>query len=360
MSNNGTENLSTKLANKLQKEIQAGTYIPGAKLPSERELSDTYNLARNTVRRAIEILAEEGIVHRRAGAGTFVGEVNRIQSLNSSLGLIVPTMANPYYGEFLNAVENFANKRGYQILVGQSDYTYAKETEYLRRYADEYGVEGVLVVPNIDEVGVGAYQYLVQQNKPFVFAGRWPEQVEADAVSSDYRRGAKQIVSYLIGLGHTKIAYIEGHPHFPESPLLKGYAEALLEANIPEAAERILLVNAPADQAGSIGVNQLVENNVEFTAVFARNDLTASGVYHGLAHAGLRVPDHVSVVGFDSTMISKHLQPSLTTVDTTLHEIGRQAAMMLFDRIEGIYDGPPRRTLIEPTLIIRDSCIPLT
>ena len=353
------ENLSTKLASELKDAIQNGVYQPGDPIPPERELSKTHDLSRTTVRRAIEILVNEGMIYRKPGAGTFVGEFDMVRSLNSTLGLIVPTLANPYYGEFSNAVETYVDQQGYQLLIGQSDYVYTRESTYLRRYADEPAVEGVLVVPNIDsEIAVGSYHYLTEQSKPFVFAGRWPASVDADAVSSDYFRGAKQIITYLIGLGHTRIAFIEGYPHYPESPLLRGYQEALCEANIPEMDELILRIDAPAEEAGSVGVKQLIANNIEFTAVFARNDLTASGVYHGLAEAGLRVPEHVSVAGFDSTKLSQHLLPTLTTVDTTLQEIGRQAAMMLFDRVDGVYNGPPRRILIEPRLIVRHSCAP--
>ncbi len=111
-----------------------------------------------------------------------------------------------------------------------------------------------------------------------------------------------------------------------------------------------------AEEAGLSGVRWLLEHEVPFSAIFARNDLTASGVLRGLYEANLRIPDDVSVVGFDSTKLSAHFQPPLTTVDHTLQEIGRQAVHLLLDRIEGRYDGPVRRVTIEPRLVIRESC----
>lgn len=353
---NGLENLAVQLAHTLKEEIYRGKHLSGKTIPSERDLSEAYKLSRTTVRRAIESLVEEGILERRPGSGTFVSAIGTPTSTTSTLGLIVPTLVNPYYGELSNAVESFAREQGYQLLIGQSDYNFSNENAYLNRYADERSVKGVIVVPNVDIVSAGAYSKLQEIAKPFVFLGRWPEGTEADRISSDYRSGAKAIISYLISLGHTKIAYIEGNPHVNENPLLQGYYDALQEANIAIVSERVIILNKAAEQAGFEGVAQLLNQDETITAVFARNDLTASSVIQGLIKAGRNIPSDVSVVGFDSTQLASHLSPKLTTVDTTLKEIGRQALMMLLDRISGRYDGPSRQILIQPRLIIRDSC----
>lgn len=353
------QTLAGRLADTLRHAIRRGDYLPGEPIPSERVLAEGQRVSRTTVRRAIEMLSAEGVLRTRAGAGTFVHDLAANRSPARTLGLLVPTLVNPYYAEFLNAVEQSAARRGFQILLGQSDYTDAKEGAYLKRYADDDAVAGVIVVPNIDptidEVAVGAYRHLESRAKPFVFAGRWPEEVAADGVAADYRRGARQLVAYLLGLGHRRVAYLEGQPHLPDAPLLAGYRDALSDAGLDASPDLIVLRDEPAELAGELGVAHLLERGVEVTAVFARNDLTASSVYRGLHRAGLRVPDDVSVVGFDSTKLSVHLQPTLTTVDTILQEVGRQALVMLCDRIEGVYDGPAKRLRIEPRLVVRGS-----
>ena len=352
------QTLASQLADTLRRAIHRGDYLPGEPIPSERVLAEDQQVSRTTVRRAIEMLSAEGVLQTRAGAGTFVHDLGGSRSPTRTLGLIVPTLVNPYYGEFLNVVERGANERGFQILIGQSEYTNAKEGAYLKRYADDDAVAGVIIVPNINEVAVGAYRHLETTGKPFVFAGRWPEEVAADGVAGDYRRGASQLVTYLIGLGHRRIAYLEGQPHIPDAPLLEGYRDALHDAGLNVSAELVVFRDEPAEQAGELGLEHLLERGVDFTAVFARNDLTASSVYRGLHRADLRVPDNISVVGFDSTKLSVHLQPTLTTVDTILQEVGRQALIMLCDRLEGVYNGPPKRLQIEPRLVVRGSSAP--
>lgn len=355
MNRNNPANLTVQLANKLKDAIHRGDYLPGHPIPSERELSENNNLSRTTVRRAIEMLADEGILFRKPGAGTYVGQVNNGQMLDATLGLIVPTLTNPYYGEFCNVIENYANEQGYQVLIGQSDYTNARETAYLMRYAKAFAVKGVIVVPNIEGTADGAYEFLASKHKPFVFAGRNPGHIEADTVSSDYAGGAKKIVSHLLDLGHTQIAYIRGRPHFPDDPLLAGYLQAFEDAGIHASEDHILLLDEEAMAAGLNGVRRLTHNRTDFSAIFARNDLTASGVLRGLAEVDLRVPEDIAVAGFDHTDLSQHLQPPLTTVDTTLQEVARQATTMLFDRINETFTGPARRMLIETRLIIRKS-----
>jgi DNA-binding LacI/PurR family transcriptional regulator len=217
----------------------------------------------------------------------------------------------------------------------------------------------VIAVPNVEEVARAAYRYLNEQAKPFVFTARWPEDIPADSVATDGFYGARQMVTYLLQLGHRHIAYVEGYPHQPDVRL-RGYKQGLSDAGVPLNESLIVLLDQPADEAGLTATRQLLRQRIDFSAIFARNDLTAVGVLRGLSEAGLKVPADVSVVGFDSTKLSAHLQPPLTTVDHTLHEIGRQAVLLLLDRIEGRYTGPARRITIEPRLVVRESCRALT
>lgn len=114
-----------------------------------------------------------------------------------------------------------------------------------------------------------------------------------------------------------------------------------------------------ADELGYCGLRELVDRGAAFSAIFARTDLTAVGVLRGLREAGLRVPEDVSLVGFDNTALAAHLQPPLTTVDHTVTEIGRLAVAFLLDRAEGRYTGPTRQVIIQPQLVLRESCAPL-
>jgi DNA-binding LacI/PurR family transcriptional regulator len=292
------------------------------------------------------------------GAGTFVGQ-SQSTAIRRSIGLVVPTLSNPYFGELSEAVEKEASGRGYDLLMGQSNYIASTESSYLQRYAENPAVSGALVVPNLDSPPLAAYNYMHQRRFPFVFVARWNDSVDTDAVAVDGQRGSRDIVRYLISLGHRRIGYIQGGPRQPDIRL-RGYEDALREAGIDLDPDLIVLQETIAEQAGLEGVRTLFERGARFTAIYARNDVTAMGVLQGLAEANLSVPADMSLVGFDNILSSAHVQPALTTVDHPVQEIARLAVSLLLDRVEGRYDGPPRRVSVQPKLVIRASCAALS
>ncbi len=347
-------NLADQLAAALRDAIRRGEYGPGQMLPSERDLCELVGLSRTTVRRAVETLVHERIVQRVPGAGTFVGQASTLAS-RPALGLIVPTLSNPYYGELSEGVERQATSRGYDLLVGQSNYQANSEAAYLQRHAENPLLKGVMVVPNLDALPVASYRFMAERGVPFVFLARWADEIDADGVAVDFQRAAREVTRYLIGLGHRRIAFIKGTPRQPVTNLM-GYGEALREAGIPEDPDLIVVVDAIAEQAGLEGVRSLISRGVPFSAVFARNDVTAMGVLQGLAEAGLSVPRDVSVVGLDNIRASAHTQPPLTTVEHPVQEVARLACRLLLDRVEGRYAGSPRRVLLQPRFVYRSSC----
>jgi DNA-binding LacI/PurR family transcriptional regulator len=162
----------------------------------------------------------------------------------------------------------------------------------------------------------------------------------------------------LIDQGHRRIAYV-GQASTPTQRHYRGYREALREAGIPEdPALRIEVDATPLEMVGELGVRALLARGAPFTAIFAQIDSVAIGVLRALRAAGLQVPQQVSVVGFDNIPSAAHLDPPLTTVDHTVQEIGRLAVLLLQDRIVGRYDGPARRVIIQPRLIVRASTGP--
>jgi DNA-binding LacI/PurR family transcriptional regulator len=344
-----------QLANSLRQSIEKGDYISGQALASERELTESTGFSRTTVRRAIQILVEQGILQTVQGSGTFVRQALTNSTAARILGLIVPSINNPYYGELTYAIEREATARGYQLLVGQFRYSTNSEADYLLRYAENESVKGILVVPDPDQPPVDSYNYLAQMSKPLVFVSRVIGGVQADSVIPDRVAGAYELVNYLINLGHRNIAYIRGIPPIFDSQKL-GYERALREAGLPISEDLIVSLNSPGDEAGEKGVDVLFQRQVRFTAIFARNDNTAVGVNRKLRQLGLRVPEEISIAGFDNTEISAQLQPALTTVDTAVQEVGRLALSLLLDRIEGRYRGLIRQLVIRSSLIVRFSC----
>nr|WP_055048365.1 GntR family transcriptional regulator [Devosia sp. A16] len=328
-------------------------------MPSERQLGEELGLSRTTVRRAIDDLVQRGRLQRQPGRGTYVASevvandaAARAQRIVS---VIIPSFSNPYYGEMVNGIEKEARRYDLRVMVGQSDYSTASESAQLSQSALDPAICGALVVP--DSVGQpsGGVQQFRSAGKPLVYIGRWPKGVACDGVCVDYRMAALQAVEHLIGLGHERIAYVAGLPHLPGFSPYDGYAEAVRDHRMSIGPELVRTYELPSEAAGRQAVADLVSSGVKFTAIFARNDVTAMGVIQGLREAGLLVPRDVSVVSIANSLWSRSLDPPLTSVNPHPGPVGQLAMRMLNDRLEGTYTGPPIKTIVAPDLIIRAS-----
>ena len=195
----------------------------------------------------------------------------------------------------------------------------------------------------------------VRCSEPLVYIGRWPDGANCDGVRVDYRIAAQQAVDHLVGLGHRRIAYVEGLPHLPGFSPFDGYADVLQRRNIPLRDELVRTYRIPSEAAGRQAVQDLVARGAKFTAIFARNDVTAMGVMQGLREAGLRIPQDVSVVSIANSLWSRSMDPPLTSVNPHPDAVGQLALRMLQDRLGGSYTGPAIRTAVVPDLIVRAS-----
>lgn len=344
----------------LLERIDSGEYPAGDAVPSERQLGEELGLSRTTIRRAIDDLVQRGRLQRQPGRGTFVAGGAAVQAEKPGksqriVSVVIPTFSNPFYGEMVNGIEKEARRFDLRVMVAQSDYSSLSESNQLAQSAADSSVCGALVVPDaIDRISEGA-QHVLKAGKPLVYIGRWPDGVNCDGVRVDYRIAAQQAVDHLVGLGHQRIAYVEGLPHLPGFSPFDGYADVLQRRSIPLRDELVRTYKIPSEAAGRQAVQDLVAKGTKFTAIFARNDVTAMGVMQGLREAGLRIPQDVSVVSIANSLWSRSMDPPLTSVNPHPDAVGQLALRMLQDRLGGSYSGPAIRTAVVPDLIVRAS-----
>jgi DNA-binding LacI/PurR family transcriptional regulator len=225
----------------------------------------------------------------------------------------------------------------------------------------EMKLGGILLVGSADPDTIG----LIQSTKlPLVLVGNYVPGLSVDAVLSDNFEGARAAVDYLINEGHHHIAFIGGPTLDGPRPINKfyaierraaGYRTALLDAGLP--------VNYNLYEAGNLwpaggyeACKRLIERNVQFSALFCANDETAIGVMKALRHMGYRVPEDVSVVGFDDIAVVEHLTPALTTVRINKEAIGSIAVKQLISRSTDL-EAASVTILLQAQLIKRDSVI---
>lgn len=265
-----------------------------------------------------------------------------------SIGVVTQIISSPFYGEALLGIERELERAGYvpMFVSGnwhEDDERKAIETLLSRR------VDGVIVLAGRLS---DAELTKVSDSLPMVVVGRQLSGPQLFSFSFDSRLGARLATQHLIDQGHRRIAFIAGDLiHEDAVERQNGYLDALTAAGI--AADPSLIVQSDYTEAGGmLSVSRLLERDAHFTALFASNDQMAIGACLGLHRRNLRVPDDVSLVGFDDLIMARYSMPPLTTIRQSVYEIGSEAATAMLDMLRG---NPPKAHLPEPELVVRES-----
>jgi DNA-binding LacI/PurR family transcriptional regulator len=270
-------------------------------------------------------------------------------------GLIVSEITNPFFPELIQGFEDIAVEHGYEILVSSTNYDPKRMSHCIRRML-ERKVEGVAIMTfGIEEP---LLDQLAKRNVPLVFIDIGPKRPGISLLKVDYYHGIRQGVQHLAVLGHRNIAFISGPAtlHSAQSRLSAFFA-SLKECGIPPNPAWI--VEGDHTMKGGIAaMERLLAANAKKmpTAVMCSNDMTAIGVLHKLYRAGLRVPDDLSVIGFDDIHIAEVTIPPLTTVQMSRFDLARAAVTALRAHVESPDDPTPKREYkIQTDLIVRES-----
>jgi LacI family transcriptional regulator len=263
-----------------------------------------------------------------------------VQQRTSILGVVVGDLANPFFGEMAKLVERHAAARGFTAMFTNTEGDAQSEVA---------GVETLL------EHRVAGIIFLA-------FSGDSRNEDWGDVVSVDDVRGGSLATSHLIGQGHRRIAYLSIPELEEKSDLarLQGYTEALSVAGLPHAIR--IGWSPPSDRAVVDGVDrrllEVFTGPERVTAVFASNDLAAIYLQEFADRVELRVPEDLSIVGFDDVAMSGLARIALTTVAQPRDELARLGIATIADRIERKLKGPPRTTLVAVNLVQRRSTAP--
>jgi DNA-binding LacI/PurR family transcriptional regulator len=280
-----------------------------------------------------------------------------------TIGLVVPSVANPFWGSFAKAVEGQALEYDQQILLCNSERDPARE----QAYVDELWADGVRAViigsslPSFDHL-----RSAVERGMRLVAFDREPQLGDPPGVvtvSVDNRLGGIMATRHLLSLGHQRVGFISGAiATVSRRQRLAGYSEALREAGVPFRTEFVWAAGpnddfGDADSAdrGQQGMKELLRIKDPPTAVVAINDMYAIGACAALHEAGLRVPQDVSVVGFDDIMIAALYNPPLTTIRQPLEEMTRYAVETIQRLRQNPAAGQSTSVLMGPSLVIRKS-----
>ena len=265
-------------------------------------------------------------------------------------GLIVSEITNPFFPELIQGFEDIAVAHGYEILVSSTNYDPKRMSHCIRRML-ERKVEGVAVMTfGIEEP---LLDQLAKRKVPLVFIDIGPTRPGISLLKVDYHHGILQGVQHLTALGHRDIAFISGPLTLRSAQSRRAaFSDSLAECGL--ALNPAWIVEGDHTMEGGIASMERLLAGDRPTAVMCSNDMTAIGVLHKLYRAGLRVPDDLSVIGFDDIHISEVTIPPLTTVQMSRFELARAAVTALRTHVEQPQDSK-REYSIQTDLIVRES-----
>jgi LacI family transcriptional regulator len=279
------------------------------------------------------------------------------RSLKSSrthtVGMLIPNNSNPYFAEIIRGIEDRCYASGFSVVLCNTDDEPLKQSTYVRLMAEKQ-VDGIIVVSSGTDPEL--ISELRKLSMPQVIVDREIEDLAADLVEVHHEAGARLATEYLLGLGHRRIACIAGPQALSSArQRLEGYRNALKAAGIRADAAWIRTGDFTSEGGYAAALSLLQGGGERPTAVFAANDLMAVGAICAAAQQGLRIPQDLSVIGFDDIALANHTNPPLTTIAQPKHETGHLAADLLLLRI-----AQPGRELqkrvLQPVLRERASC----
>lgn len=266
-----------------------------------------------------------------------------------TLGLLVPNASNPYFAELARGIEDHAERNGYSVILCNSDDDIDKQLRYLRVLV-ERRIDGLIVATVASDTAFA--EALASLKVPLMLVDRSLDGVTADRVQVDHERGGFLATQHLLELGHRRIACIGGPASTQVAQLrAAGYRRALAGAGVEPLPVADCAFTSPAGYAAA---QALLTGDKPPTAIFAGNDMIALGVLRAAAERGVRVPEQLSVVGFDDIEVSRYLYPALTTVGQSIGQLGEIAAARLLARIREP-ELSAAHQLVEPTLVLRES-----
>jgi LacI family transcriptional regulator len=306
-----------------------------------------YEFVRETTRnRVMEAVEDRGYV-AKLQARSLAGGHSQI------IGLLVPNLDNGYVGTIMQGIDRELARFNYDVVLYTSHRHPGKESFYVDAIANGLTEGLLLVAPLVPTTYLDA---LREQNFPYVLIDQADATKNSNVVEATNCQGAYEATRYLSQLGHTRIAFITGALVVRSAvDRLRGYQAALIDCGIPARKELVIEGDFQQQTGYEITKRLLQSVNPLPTAIFASNDLSAFGAMDAARECGLRIPDDISIIGFDDIPQASFVYPKLTTVRQPLEQMGQVAVKMLLEQIED-QSRPPQRVALATQLVIRDSC----
>ncbi len=272
-----------------------------------------------------------------------------------TLALVVTDITNPFFTSMARGVEDVASQCGFSTILCNTDESETKQADYLTILLQKR-VDGVLLVPA--RSAARPVQWLQQRNVPVVIIDRQAPGARVDCVRGQSEAGGHDLAALLYDLGHRNVAMLSGPAYVSTAAeRVIGFMRASSERGISPPPGYILYGNFTVP-SGYAMTQRVLKSSPQPTALLTANNFIAIGAYRALRDSGLRVPDDVSLVGFDNLPEHMLLDPFLTVAAQPAYEMGTRAAQLLLDRLQGRGPSEPQDIQLPNEIVVRRSSAP--
>ena len=304
-----------------------------------RALNNFANVSEHTRARVADAVRELGYVPHAGARSLSLARTNAI-------GVVLPDLHGEFFSEIVRGMDKEANSRGYLLLLSNMHAGSAQSASALKALRGR--VDGMIVMaPHLSESELAA---ALPAGTPAILVNTPTE--GHDSIRLDNAAGARAVADHFLERGRKRIVHIAGAEGNIDA---EERAEAFRKALAGTAAELEVIQGDFTEESGEAAIQSLLDSGTSFDAVFAANDMMASGALQALRDAGINVPTEVAVAGFDDIPLARHI--GLTTVRVRIAELGERAIKRLVSVLEG-YNDAPLQEFHSPELIVRTTTLP--
>ncbi|AWB46594.1 GntR family transcriptional regulator [Paenibacillus sp. CAA11] len=340
----------------IKSNILSGGYSVGEQIPTESALQDKYKVSRQTVRKAILELSNEGFLRSEKGSGTYVSSQYRSRSGTNSkrtIGVITTYISDYIFPSIIRGIEGRLNEDNYSLLLASTNNDVAQEKKALEMMLS-FGVDGLIIEPtksNLYNPNIAYYLSFKEQDVPIIMINAYYEELEVPFFCLDDVQSSYLATKELISKGHTQIGIISKMDDLQGKYRMKGYIKALGEAKLRFHPDQVLSYDTETKPDLSDSLREfLSDNRDDLTAIVCYNDEVGLEVVNVCRQLGISVPDELSIIGQDNSYIAKNANIKLTTLTHPQEQMGRDAADWVIKKLQGKKDLP-NDTYYQPVLI---------